>query len=110
MAFTDADVQGALKQLIDPNTKKDFVTGKSIKNIKISGTDITLDVTLGYPAKSVWAEIKTMVEDHLKKSLSGAGKIEATVTSKVVSHAVQRGVKLIDGVKNIVAEIGRAHV
>jgi len=35
MAFTDADVQGALKQLIDPNTKNDFVTGKSIKNIKI---------------------------------------------------------------------------
>jgi len=41
------------------------VTGKSVKNIKISGNDISLDVTLGYPAKSVWAEIKAMVEDHL---------------------------------------------
>jgi len=103
MAFTDADVQGALKQLIDPNTKKDFVTGKSVKNIKINGKDITLDITLGYPAKSVWDEIKAMVEDHLMKTLPGVGKVQATVTSKVVSHAVQRGVKLVDGVKNIIA-------
>ncbi len=103
MSFTEADVQNALKSLIDPNTKKDFVSGKSIKNVKISGNDVTLEVLLGYPAKSVWGEIKTMVESHLKSALPGAGKIEATVSSKVVPHAVQRGVKLVDGVKNIIA-------
>jgi len=37
------------------------------------------------------------------EALPGVGKVEATVTSKVVSHAVQRGVKLVDGVKNIIA-------
>ncbi len=37
MAITEADVLSALKQLTDPNTKKDFVSGKSVKNIKISG-------------------------------------------------------------------------
>jgi ATP-binding protein involved in chromosome partitioning len=103
MSFTETDVQNALKNLIDPNTKKDFVSGKSIKNIKVSGNDVTLDVLLGYPAKSVWGEIKAMVEGHLKSSLPGAGKIEASVSSKVVPHAVQRGVKLVDGVKNIIA-------
>jgi len=35
--------------------------------------------------------------------LPDAGKVTATVTSKVVPHAVQRGVKLVDGVKNIIA-------
>ncbi len=103
MSFTEADVQNALKTLIDPNTKKDFVSGKSIKNIKISGNDVSLDVLLGYPARSVWNEIKAMVEGHLKSALSGAGRIEANVSSKVVPHAVQRGVKLVDGVKNIIA-------
>jgi len=103
MSFTEADVQSALKQLTDPNTKKDFVSGKSVKNIKISGNDVSLDILLGYPAKSVWDEIKALVESHLKTNLPGAGKITATVTSKVVSHAVQRGVKLVDGVKNIIA-------
>jgi ATP-binding protein involved in chromosome partitioning len=103
MAITEADVQSALKQLTDPNTKKDFVSGKSVKNIKVEGNDVSLDILLGYPAKSVWDEIKALVENHLRAALSGAGKITATVSSKVVPHAVQRGVKLVDGVKNIIA-------
>jgi len=103
MNITEADVQAVLKQLTDPNTKKDFVSGKSVKNIKISGNDVSLDIQLGYPAKSVWGEIRAMVENHLRASLPGAGKVAANVTSKVIPHAVQRGVKLVDGVKNIIA-------
>ncbi|HMC13874.1 MAG TPA: iron-sulfur cluster carrier protein ApbC [Gallionellaceae bacterium] len=103
MSFTEADVQSALKQLGDPNTKKDFVAGKSVKNIKVSGNDVSLDILLGYPAKSVWNEIKVLVENHLSTALPGAGKVSANVSSKVVPHAVQRGVKLVDGVKNIIA-------
>ena len=103
MSFNETDVQSALKNLIDPNTKKDFVSGKSVKNVKVNGSDVSLDILLGYPAKSVWGEIQTMVEAHLKKSLPGVGKISVNVSSKVVPHAVQRGVKLVDGVKNIIA-------
>ncbi len=103
MAFSEADVQSALKRLTDPNTKKDFVSGKSVKNIKVSGANVSLDILLGYPAKSVWGEIKALVEDHLRASLPGVGKVEASVSSTVVPHAVQRGVKLVDGVKNIIA-------
>ena len=103
MSFSEADVQSALKNLTDPNTKKDFVTGKSVKNIKVSGNDVSLDIQLGYPAKSVWGEIGTMVEAHLRNALPGIGKVSANVSSKVIPHAVQRGVKLVDGVKNIIA-------
>jgi ATP-binding protein involved in chromosome partitioning len=103
MAFTETDVQNAMKQLTDPNTKKDFVAGKSVKNVKISGNDVLLEILLGYPAKSVWGEIQAMVEGHLQSVLPGVGKVAVAVSSKVVSHAVQRGVKLVDGVKNIIA-------
>jgi len=103
MSFNETDVQNALKSLIDPNTQKDFVSGKSVKNVKISGSDVSLDILLGYPAKSVWDEIRAMVAAHIKAALPGAGKISVNVTSKVVPHAVQRGVKLVEGVKNIIA-------
>jgi ATP-binding protein involved in chromosome partitioning len=103
MSFSEADVQGALKNLIDPNTKKDFASGKSLKNIKITGNDVSFDLMLGYPAQSVWGEIRATVEAHLKAALPGVGNVSANVTSKVVSHAVQHGAKLVDGVKNIIA-------
>jgi ATP-binding protein involved in chromosome partitioning len=103
MSFNEADVQRALSSLIDPNSKKDFVSGKSVKNIKVAGADVSLDIQLGYPAQSVWSEIRELVETHLKSALPVVGKLSINVTSKVVPHAVQRGVKLVEGVKNIIA-------
>lgn len=103
MSFTEADVQNALKNLTDPNTKKDFVSSKSVKNIKINGSDLSLDILLGYPAKSVWDDIRKLVEVHLRSAHPGIGNVSINVTSKVIPHSVQRGVKLVDGVKNIIA-------
>ena len=40
MAITEADVQTRLHALIDPNTGKDFVTGKAAKKIRIGAGDI----------------------------------------------------------------------
>lgn len=103
MNFVETDVQAALKQLIDPNTHKDFVSGKSLKNIKIIGNNLALDIQLGYPAKTVWAEIQSLVETHLRAHLPVIGNLTVNVSSKVVPHAVQRGVKLVEGIKNIIA-------
>jgi len=36
-------------------------------------------------------------------SLPGVGKVNVTIGHKIASHAVQRGVKLVPGVKNIIA-------
>ena len=52
MAVTEELVKNVLKDLIDPNTKIDFVTAKTIKNLKIENGDISLDIVLAYPAKS----------------------------------------------------------
>ena len=102
MAITEQDVQSALKQLVDPNTKTDYVTSKSAKNIKIDGNNVSVDVLLGYPAKSQVEPIRKEIAAKLK-SLPGVGSVTVNVTIKIVSHAVQRGVKLIPGVKNIIA-------
>ncbi len=102
MSISASQVQDALKSVIDPNTGKDFVATKSAKNIKINGADIALDIELGYPAKSQIDGLRTQVIAALK-AIPGAGNISANVYVKIVSHAVQRGVKLIPGVKNIIA-------
>ena len=52
MAITEADVQTRLRALIDPNTGKDFVTGKAVKKIQIGAGDIVVDIQLAYPAKT----------------------------------------------------------
>jgi ATP-binding protein involved in chromosome partitioning len=57
---------------------------------------------LAYPAKSQHEVLRKLVAQQLA-TLSGVGKIAVNISHKVASHAVQRGVKLIPGVKNIIA-------
>ena len=102
MAISELQVQTTLKEAIDPNTKKDFVTSKAVRNIKIDGNNVSLDIILGYPAKSVLADIKTLVTNKLK-TIPGIGSVNVDVSFKIVSHSAQRGVKLIPNVKNIIA-------
>lgn len=52
MALTEQQVQSALREVIDPNTKKDFVSTKSVRNIRIDGDNVSVDIVLGYPARA----------------------------------------------------------
>ena len=102
MSVSELQVQTALKEITDPNTEKDFIATRSARNIKVSGADVSLDVELGYPAKTQIELIRKMVQAKLS-AIPGVGKVTVNVASKIVSHSVQRGVKLIPEVKNIIA-------
>ncbi|MGA8051223.1 MAG: iron-sulfur cluster carrier protein ApbC [Burkholderiales bacterium] len=101
MALSEAQVQTVLKQLVDPNTTKDFIATRSVKNIKVAGDDVSLEIELGYPGKSQFEPIRRQVVQALKQA--GAAGVTVKVASRVVPHAVQRGVKLIPSIKNIIA-------
>ena len=92
----------ALATVIDPNTGKDFVTSKSIKNLQITDADVAFDVELGYPAKSQFAAFrKSLIA--AAKSVAGVGNVSVNLSVKIASHSVQRGVQLLPNVKNIIA-------
>ena len=101
MSVNEASVQSALSKVVDANTGKDFVTTRSARNVKVTGEDVSLDIELGYPGKSQVEPIRRQVAQALRQA--GARNVAVNVTSKVVAHAVQRGVKLIPGIKNIIA-------
>jgi len=102
MSITADDVKTALSQLVDPNTGKDFVSSKSVKNIQIEGADVAFDLELGYPAKSQVASLRAAVVNAVK-AIPGAGNVSVSVQTKILSHAVQRGLKVMPNVKNIIA-------
>jgi len=101
MSLSEAQVQDTLRELVDPNTGKDFVATRSARNIKLAGSDVSLEIELGYPGKSQHEPIRRQVTQALKAA--GAGGVSVSIASKVVAHAVQRGVKLVPGIKNIIA-------
>jgi ATP-binding protein involved in chromosome partitioning len=100
--FTEQDIQNALSELIDPVTDENYVEEKAVKNLKIEENRIYLEIALGYPGKSLVEQIRKQVQQRLKQ-LPGVDSVTVNVYSKIVSHSVQRGVKLVPGIKNIIA-------
>jgi len=102
MALTEQALQAALQTVIDPNTGKDFVSTKSLKNLQIKDNDVSFDVVLGYPAKS---QIPTLRKDLIAaaKTVAGVSNVSVNISSVIAAHAAQRGVQLLPQVKNIIA-------
>ncbi|MFN3566384.1 MAG: iron-sulfur cluster carrier protein ApbC [Burkholderiaceae bacterium] len=101
MSITAERVNEILKTVVDPNTGRDLVSSRAARNVKVNGNDVSVDIELGYPAASQIDGIRSLVVDALKRA--GAGNVSANVTTKIVAHTVQRGLKVMPNVKNIVA-------
>ena len=99
---TPEQLLAALQAVVDPNTAKDFVSSKALKNLSVNDGDVSFDVELGYPAKSqIPGFRKALIA--AAKGVAGVQNVSVNLTVKVEAHAVQRGVQLLPNVKNIVA-------
>ena len=101
-AANEADLLQALKSVVDDNTGQDFVTGKQIKNLRIDGDRVSFDIEMGYPAKSLHDAFRQKLV-AAACTVAGVGSATVKMSTKIVAHAVQRGVQLLPGVKNIIA-------
>ncbi len=76
----------ALQAVTDPNTGKDFVSTKQLRNLSVEGGSVAFDVELGYPAKSQIPALRQALI-AAAKGVAGVDNVSANVTSKVIAHA-----------------------
>ena len=102
MSLSEPSIAAAIQSVIDPNTGKDFVSTRQLKNLRIDGGDVAFDIELGYPARSQIAHLRKLLIAAVR-TVPGVANVSANLATKIVPHAVQRGVQLLPKVKNIVA-------
>ncbi|WFP49552.1 iron-sulfur cluster carrier protein ApbC [Methylomonas sp. EFPC3] len=103
MASIDkAVVENLLKSFIDPNVETDLVSAKSVKKIGVEGQDVSVSIELGYPAKSYQEELREALTRRLQ-ALPDVGKVDVVVNVNIVSHSVQKTLKPLPNVKNVIA-------
>jgi ATP-binding protein involved in chromosome partitioning len=69
--------------------------------IQLTGSRLSLQVVLGYPARAQSEALKTTLKAAL--TVKGFVDPEVDVSYKIIAHAVQPGVQLIPGVRNVIA-------
>lgn len=102
MPVTEAAVLAALQSVVDPLTGLDPVSARQIENLNVEGGRVRFQLKLGYPARSLHAEMAERLQAPLL-TLAGVSEVQVSFRTEVIAHAVQRGVNLLPGVKNIVA-------
>jgi len=95
-------VETALKEVVDPYLELDLVAAKAVKKINIDGSKVSLDIELGFPAKGHVGSLTSKIKEKIT-ALNGVKDVSVKFSTNISSHGVQKGVKPIEGVKNIIA-------
>lgn len=101
-AISEAQLQALLQAVTDPCSGRTLGETRAIRSVRVEGADVVVDVELGYPAASQHAALRAALV-AAAKGVAGVGKVSVGISTRVVAHAVQRGVQLLPGVKNIIA-------
>src|SRR5215510_6113157 len=100
-AVTEDKILSALKQVQDPDLRKDIVSLGFIRNLKIDSGKVSFDLNLTTPA----CPVKDQMRDEaiaLVRGLPGVDHVEVKMTSEVRQNS-QMDRTALKGVKNLVA-------
>src|SRR5512135_3260910 len=101
-AVSRPDVEAAIQGYIDPYLEKDLLAAKAIKDIRIAGDRVEVDVQLGFPAGGYHDTLVAALQQHIT-ALEGVNTALIQVDTKIIPHEVQKGLKPLPNVKNIIA-------
>ena len=99
--LTKEQVEAVLKEIQDPYIGKDLLAANTVKNIDVKADKVNVSITLGYPAKGIVADLAKQVEEKIVAA--GAGSATVDVDWEIVSHSVQKSLKPLENIKNVIA-------
>src|SRR6267142_4341760 len=101
-ALSEDRVTTALKGWTEPYLGLDLVTAQAVRQVAIDGGNVAVELELGFPLGSYAEELAAEVR-RLLSALADVQRAEVKVGSRILSHAVQRNLAPLPGVKNIIA-------
>jgi ATP-binding protein involved in chromosome partitioning len=87
---------------VEPHLNAPLGALNSVQSVRVVGSDVELQIRLGFPAEHYRADLEAAVRQHLS-DLAWIGQVRVDISSMVLSQAVQRNLRPIQGIKNIIA-------
>ncbi len=101
--MTEKDILSALSNVQEPDLGKDLVTLNMVKNIKITGNEVSFTVVLTTPACPMKDLIKNACINAVQLLVSKEAVVTVNFTSNTTS--IRNDDKVLKGVKNIIAVV-----
>ena len=94
-------IETVLAEYHDVYMGTDLVSAKAVQEITVDGTEVRVDVQLGYPMVRGRDAYRATLEDLIAE-VDGVSAASVNVGTKILSHTVQKGVKPLAKIKNII--------
>ncbi len=98
----DTAVQAALERYVDPYLEETLAEARVGVAVTREGARYLATLRFGFPVGGYQGELEAALREHLRAS-GLAAELDVRLESQIEAHAVQRPLKPLDGVKNIVA-------
>ena len=100
-ALTAEALRAALDAYVDPLIGRGLVTAGTVKNMDVTGSRARIELELGFPAAGIKGALAAAVAKSIKAA-TGA-ECDVDVGWKIQSHAVQKNLKPLPQIRNIIA-------
>ncbi len=100
--ITKTQIEEAIATYIEPHLEKDLISTKSVKSIDIADDKVTIAIEMGFPMNGFKDQLIAKIKQQVE-SIAGVTHCDVSITVKVQAHSVQKALKPIDNVKNIIA-------
>ncbi|KAG1665742.1 Iron-sulfur cluster carrier protein [Nymphon striatum] len=100
--ITRDQVDALLKDVQERYLEQDLLASNYVKDVDIKGDTVFVRIVQGYPSGAYRDELAAEVKAKLESD-SAIQKAEVTVEQNVTAHTVQKSLKRIAGIKNIIA-------
>lgn len=98
----ESSIREKLSTYTEPYLGQTLGEAKAVESVTVAGGVLNVELVLGFPCADYVAELQAALQEHLRPLL-GQTRLELKLRSQIIAHAVQRTLKPLGGVKNIVA-------
>jgi ATP-binding protein involved in chromosome partitioning len=98
----ESAIREKLMSYADPYLSQTLGEAKSVVSVTLQNGVARVELSLGFPCGDYAVELQSALQEHLRPQL-GHSRLVLELKAQITAHAVQRTLKPLAGVKNIVA-------
>ena len=102
MSISEASVRAALENFREPHLQQTLAEAGALRTVALTGSSVLARIELGFPTHGYSHLLQSALQSHLQAA-GLAVTLRLELSSAIQAHAVQRNLKPLAGVKNIVA-------
>src|SRR6185295_20253878 len=102
MAGVDREsVMVALREVIEPDTKRDIVSSNFVRDVEINGDSVSLRLVLNTPMFPGKAKIEALAREAVLR-VPGVTSVEIKMNSEISKGTAGEGKQPVPGISNII--------